>query len=164
MLQSDAIVRQLVAVQRQRRLQYLAQLGVLSVLVGYYTVPQWQWSLGIIGALSFVVGIVLAILRHQRRTWHAETVTLLLDKLEQMCAGAALLTVSVVGLLHRDHLDAAASAMVWGSFVLLVATLCGERLWQRVYFPRLEPAAQLRYLCRCRRRHWLLSQPAQRRR
>jgi len=152
-MSSKPLVSELHRLQRHRWARYVAVESVLGILVGYYALPQLHWFAWIVALLSCSVGMQLAILRQQRRTWQSPRLRLLLDALERIAGGLALVMYSVRGLWSNVPHHVVVGVDVWSAFFLIAGTAAGEYWWQFRRFRRMEYSAQLRYLCNCMRQH-----------
>ncbi|GIV50190.1 MAG: hypothetical protein KatS3mg038_0711 [Candidatus Kapaibacterium sp.] len=137
--------------QRHRWVRYVAVESLLGILVGYYALPQLVWFSGIVALLSWSVGMQLAIFRQQRKTWQSQQLRLLLDAIERIAGGIALVLLSLHGVWSDVPREVVAGVGVWSAFFLIAGTAAGEYWWQFRRFRRMEYSAQLRYLCNCMR-------------
>lgn len=142
---------ELYRLQRHRWTRYVAVESLLGILVGYYALPQLQWFSGVVALLSGSVGMQLAILRQQRRTWQSQRLRLLLDAVERVAGGLALVLFSLHAISGNVPHEVALGVGVWSAFFLIAGMAAGEYWWQFRRFRRMEYSAQLRYLCNCMR-------------
>lgn len=140
-------------VQHRRWVMYVIILGILGVLVGYYSLPRFHVFYLVVGFLSLAVGVQLSIMRQHRRTWQSERAVRLLDALERLCGGLMLMVLCVGALIGENVPHEIFVAVVgWCEFWITAGNAAGEYWWQWYRFPRLETSEQLRYLCRHRPR------------
>ncbi len=122
--------------------------ALLGLVVGYYTMPRFQWMYVIVGILSVLVGTQLSLMRQHRRTWQSNRIVLLLDSLERMCTGIMLVVMCIYGLAERIPQDVFVAVVAWSGFCFVAGNAVGEYFWQFRRFPILGTSEQVRYLCR----------------
>ncbi len=144
--------RLLQQIQRKRWTMYVVAEGLLGIIVGYYTVPRFQWVYVIVGILSILVGAQLSLMRQHRRTWQSKRIVDLLDSLERMCTGIMLVITCIYGLTEKIPQDVFAAVVAWSGFCYIAGNAGGEYFWQFRRFPRLGTSEQVRYLCRYHQR------------
>jgi len=151
-MREDHVSITLQRLQRQRWVRYIFVEALLGMFVGYYMLPRLFWFAGVVALLSWSVGMQLSILRQQRRTWQSHHLQQLIDAIERISGGLALVFLSLYGLLEVSHHELIVAVGVWTAFFFIAGTASGEYWWQMRRFRRLEHSAQLRYLCNCMRR------------
>lgn len=126
--------------------------SIVGFFVGYFALPRLHWFYGVVGGLSFAIGLQLSLMRQHRRTWQSKRLITLVDTVERIASGISLVMLNTYVFISGISLMDFVAIGAWCGLFLLGGTAVGEYWWQQRYFIILDRPSQLRYLCTTMRR------------